>query len=631
MERNYTKAVRAGFFDLIEKDTVEIWENLDRSVAMIKSGRWKEHYSEVVAKYRFSSRFAIMRVLFEKATGLSPSKTDEQALARGFSVAGIGNFPNITIKHAKELTDTEVALYQQLLLRRVEENNPRYTQEALRLVPGVLELPSAGAKCNLTRDELIRLGHMVDFSLEDMQFVLLRVLGDNEAGFKYSASADIIDIYGFLTRATLAQVDELKAWYDQNAAKIKKVEYADKPVQFTQDKANSIELVFSKWSPENRVAEFQNWLLKNAPYLDLKSKTARKIYVNLAMYAYVRATSKTCQLHFDTNDILTDNFYNDIENIAFGQEFHDFHAYAVQLFFKNSKPDLRKCDAVASELIYENAEYAGAFSAHETDSQLLYHVPYLEKGKITSRGILNKDSKDRIVAILMDQVSPAKSDLLYLLWFAANTHWIISSSAAEKASFLNDFLDAASCLLGEAFLPEFYPCGILEETMLLSIVLGNEEKSPAMIYESICSTFTEKGKKKKQTGDTMKTSAKKKEIALYFYDLLADPRKKEGYVVSKETCKKRCAEHFGIGKSSVEIYCDQFVAQYYYDHLGKNLSEEVCKLVEKYCDKDTAERYKEHIGELLSEKICKKVCADLFNKTIKSVNTCCKKYPKGLA
>ena len=267
MERNYTEAVRDGFFDLIENDTVEIWGNLDRSVAMIKSGKWKEHYSEVVAKYRFSSRFAIMRVLFEKVTGLPPSKTDEQALAKGFSVAGIGNFPNITIKHAKELTDTEVALYQQLLLRRVEENNPDYTQEALRLVPGVLELPFAGTKCNLTRDELIRLGHMVDFSLEDMQFILLRVLGDNEAGFKYSASTDIIDIYGFLTRSTLAQVDELKVWYEQNAAKIKKVEYADKPVQFTQDIANSLEQTFAQWSPESRVAEFQNWLLnKELPF-----------------------------------------------------------------------------------------------------------------------------------------------------------------------------------------------------------------------------------------------------------------------------------------------------------------------------------------------------------------------------
>jgi len=345
------------------------------------------------------------------------------------------------------------------------------------------------------------------------------------------------------------------------------------------------------------------------------------------MYAYIRATSKSCELYFDLNDILTENFYNDIERIAFGPDFCDYHAYAVQLFFNNSKPDLQKCETVASELIYENAEYAGAFSSHETDSQLLYHVPYLEKGKITSRGTLNKDSKDRIVDILMDRVSPTKSDLLYLLWFVANTHWITSSSVDEKAGFLNDFLDAASCLLGEAFLPEFYPSGVLEETMLLSIVLGSEEKSPAMIYESICSTFTDKGKTKKQAGaTTTKTPGQKREIAEYFYSHLSEYPTKG----AKEACKNACASHFGVGKSSVEIYCDQYVAQYYYDHLGEPLSEEVCKSVEIYRDKCVAQYYYDHLGELLSEEFCKKACADLFQKTIKSVNTCCKKYPKGL-
>lgn len=547
MERNYTEAVRDGFFDLIENDTVEIWENLDRSVAMIKSGKWKEHYSEVVAKYRFSSRFAIMRVLFEKVTGLPPSKTDEQALAKGFSVAGIGNFPNITIKHAKELTDTEVALYQQLLLRRVEENNPDYTQEALRLVPGVLELPFAGTKCNLTRDELIRLGHMVDFSLEDMQFILLRVLGDNEAGFKYSASTDIIDIYGFLTRSTLAQVDELKVWYEQNAAKIKKVEYADKPVQFTQDIANSLEQTFAQWSPESRVAEFQNWLLKNAPYLDLKSKTTRKVYINLAAYAY--DLTKNCLSNM--SDIDGKNLYEDIEKIS---QIPTYHEYTQQLFFNGSKLDAKKCESVADKLIYENAEYAGDFHTHDSNSELLYHVLYMENGKATSRGKLNKNSKNRIRDILMDKVAPEKSDLLYLLWFAANSQWIGTvSTAEEKVTFMDDFLAAAACILDAALLPEFYPPNILEETLMLALVLGDEDTTPAMIYESICCTFTDKGKTKKKVGATKKTPEQKCEIAAYYYSHLPE-------YPSKTDCKKACADHFGIGIASVEGYCREYPA-----------------------------------------------------------------------
>lgn len=590
MERNYTEAIRDGFFDLIEKDTVEIWENLDRSVAMIKSGKWKEHYSEVVAKYRFSSRFAIMRVLFEKATGLSPSKTDEQALAKGFSVAGIGKFPNITIKHAKELTDTEVALYQQLLLRRVEENNPDYIQEALSLVPGILELPSAGIKCKLPRNELIRLGHMVDFSLEDMQFILLRVLCDNEAGFKYSASTDIIDIYGFLTRSTLAQVDELKAWYDQNAAKVKKVEYADKPIQFTQDIATSLEQIFSQWSPENQVAEFQKWLLKNAPYLDLKSKTARKVYINLAAYTY--DLTKNCLSNM--SDIEGENLYEDIEKIS---QIPVYHEYAQQLFFNGSKPYVKKCESIAEELIYENAEYAGDFHTHDSNSELLYHVLHVESGKVTSRGKLNKNSKNRIRDILMDKVAPEKSDLLYLLWFAANSQWIGTvSTAEEKVTFMDDFLAAAACILNAALLPEFYPPNILEETLMLALVLGDENNTPAMIYESICSAFTDKGKAKKPVAAKNKTPEKKKEIALFYYDLLVDGG-------AKEECKKKASVHFSVGKASVENYFNQYVAQYYYDHLT----------------------------EYANETICREVCAEKFFMSVARVKKWCDTYPGGLA
>lgn len=541
MERNYTEAVREGFFDLIDNDTAEIWKDLDRSVAMIKSGKWKEHYSEVVAKYRFSSRFAIMRVLFEKATGLPPSKTDDQALAKGFSVAGIGHFSNITFKHAKEMADEEVDLYRRLLLQRVEENNPEFIQDAIGLVNGILELPTTGVKCKLTRDGIIRLGHLVDFSLDDMQFILLRVLGDNEAGFKYSTAKDVIDIYGFLTRSTLAQVDELKVWYDQNAAKTKKVEYADKPVQFTQDIANSVEQIFSSWSPENRVAEFQNWLLKNAPYLDLKSKTARKVYINLAAYAYI-LTKKS---HSDMSDIIGENLYEDVEKLS---QISTYHQYAQQLFFNGSKLDAKKCESIAEELIYENAEYAGDFHTHDSNSELLYHVLYVENGKATSRGKLNKNSKNRIRDILMDKIAPEKSDLLYLLWFAANSQWIATvTTTEEKIAFADDFLAAASCVLETALLPEFYPPNILEETLMLALVLGDEHNNPAMVYESICSTFTDKGKVKKPVGAKKKTPAEKKKIVDHF-EMLLKENKKIG------DCEKACAEKYGISIKSLQKY-----------------------------------------------------------------------------
>lgn len=542
MQRNYTEAVREGFFDLIENDTKDIWKDLDRSVDMIRSGKWKEHYQGIVSKYRFSSRFAFMRILFEEATGLSPAKTDEQALAKGFCVAGIGDFPDITIRHAQQMPEEEVALYRKLLLRRVEENNPDFCREATSLVARAVAAPAEGAKCALRRDEIIRLGHMVNFSLESMQFILLRVLGDNEAGFNHSASGDIIDLYGFINRSPLSQVDALKAWYEENAAAIPKAEYADKPVHFTRDIATAFEQTFLNWAPENREEEFKKWLLQQAPCLDLKSKTARKVYMNLAAYAYIRAK----KYHLDHNDIVGDDLYEDMEYLS---RVPGYHAYALQLFFKGTKPDAQKCKSVAEGLIYENAEYADNFGMRDNNSELLYHVPYVEKGKITTRGSFNKNSKKRIEDILMDKVAPAKSDLLYLLWIVANCQWVgMDISPEEKPLFLDDFLAAASCLLEAAFLPDFYPPNILEETLMLALVLGDEAEPPATIYEAICSAFTDKGKVKKKVGAKKKSPEEQKQIADYYYShLSAYP--------TKTACKKACAAHFGVSKSSVEGFC----------------------------------------------------------------------------
>ena len=546
MIRNYTEAVRNGFFDLAEANIPEIWKELDRSADMLASGQWKAHFQEVISKYRFSSRFAIMRILFEKATGLTPASTDDQALEKGFSVAGIGNFPNITLKHAEQLSPQEIAAYRKLLLRRVKEKDPAHAQEAARLIDQALTLPAPGQKSALCREALIRLGHMVDFSLEDMQFLLLRSLGDNEAGFLYSASGDLIDMYGFITHTGLTEIDSLKSWYLKNAAKLPKVDYADKPIHCTQDIAESIEQVFGRWQPEERDDQFRLWLCQQAPYLDIKSKSARKLYVNLAAYACIRASHAPIS---DMSEFVDINFYSDMEYIS---HMRDYHSFAQILFFKNGKPDPGKCERAAATLIYENAELAGGFQSHEVDSQLYYHVPYVEKGAVTARGKYNKDSRQRIRNILTDVVSPQKSDLLYLLWFVANNHWIgTEPTPEEKANLMDDFIAAATCLLEAAFLPEFYPPNLLEETLLTALALGDTDHNPAAVYESICSVFTDRGVTKKAPGSTKKTAEEKRRIAAYYYDHLSQ-------YPTKSACKKACADHFKIGVASVEGYCREY-------------------------------------------------------------------------
>lgn len=614
MERTYTQDVQAGFFDMIHKDLEEIWAGLDRRTDEIQNGNWKEYYSNVVDKYRFSSRFAMMRVLFEIATNLSPYKPryiiDEEALKRGFSVARIGNFPDVTIQHAQTLTDEELNRYQELLLLRVEENNPDFCEEAAGLIARFFELPDEGTKCNLTRNELIRLGHMVNFSLEHMQFLLLRVLGDNEAGFRYSAAMDLIDMYGFIIRAPMSEVDDLKSWYCKSAGKQKKVSVDEKPVHLTQDIADSLEQTFSKWSPEEREKNMKEWLKNQAPTLDLPAKSARKIYIHLATYACLSICERKRSLPDNICDIydhvFSNNFAEDMELIAFDSQFRDYHTIAKLLLFDGNKPNPNRCKAVAATLVYSNATFARnfiieGFDKFKDNSKMLdslYHTLKVKDGKLTPYGEENMNSRERVANILVGKESPLKSDLLYLLWIIANHNYLtLDQTAKEKACFLDDFLDAAAMLLDEATLPAFYPPNVLEDAMLLSIVLGDSDNSPASIYESICRTFSVT---LKPEGTTEKTPEERKEIVAYYYDQLPNFR-------TKGDCIKACIEHFKeripFSEKSFPNYRAQYIAQ--------------------YCLENRAE-YQDDVA-------CMQACAKEFNEKIKMVEKACKAWPNGLS
>ena len=230
--KNYTKSIQNGFYDIIEKDITDIWAELNINTAAIASEDWKSYFSSVVAKYKVSMRFALMRILFEIASDLPPEKITDDDLKKGFSVQGIGNFPDITIRHAEGLDSTEIQQYKDLLLKRVSESNPKgkpkLFEQAGTLIDSALALPAEGSKSLLSRKQIILLGHLVDFSYADIQFLLLRVLGDNEVGFSFSASSDLIDIYCFLKHKNADAVNRLKHWYANGPAKCEKIEEEEK-------------------------------------------------------------------------------------------------------------------------------------------------------------------------------------------------------------------------------------------------------------------------------------------------------------------------------------------------------------------------------------------------------------------
>lgn len=543
MERAYTEGVRESFFSAMLDDTQTIWKRLDRSEKSLSSPQWAKYYEGIVEAYRFSSRFAVMRVLFELATGRTRATTDEATLQRGFSVDGVGTFPDITMEHAQRLTAAEQEQYEALLLLRAREKNPEQQALAKSLAGRVMALCPAGEKGLLSRQELLLFGHLIDVSLEQMQFLLLRVLADNEAGFRYSASMDLIDMYGFFMRAPLCEVLALKSWYREHAAGIRKSGYEQKAAGFTQDLAESLERTFATFR-ENRVQRMQQWLLRQAPMLDLRSKTARVVYLNLAAFV----CSLCAMPGAAVPEITADDFYGDMEGIA---QLRDVDGSTRRLLFCAGLPDEKKCALAAAALNYEYAEFAGGFRRH--DRAVPWFVLQVEDGRAGAADKTGYHSRRRMQELLMDRQSPKKSDILMLLWLAANLYWTgMPEEAQSREIFMDDFLAAAARLLDAALLPEFYPPCVLEQTLLLSIALGTEERTPAEVYETLCRTLSQKGKAKKTAGATRKTAAQREEILAYFEAYCkAHPEK------TRTACKKDCAGHFHIGVRSLENYMKQ--------------------------------------------------------------------------
>ena len=540
MERAYTQGVRESFFSGMLDDTQTIWKALDRSEKSLSSPQWAKYYEGIVGAYRYSSRFAVMRVLFELATGRTRATTDEASLQRGFSVDEIGTFPDITMEHAQRLTEAEKKQYEALLLLRAREKNPEQQALAKRLAERMMALCPAGEKQPLSREELLLFGHLIDVSLEQMQFLLLRVLADNAAGFQYSASMDLIDMYGFFLRAPLCEVQALKSWYREHAAGIRKIGYEQKAAGFTQELAEALEHTFAGFG-DNRTQGMQQWLLRQAPMLDLKPKTARVVYVNLAAFVCGLCAMPGAVVP----EITAEGFYDDMEQIS---QLRDFEGNTRQLLFCAGLPDEKKCALAAAALNYEYVELAGGFCIH--DKAAPWFVLQVKDGKAGAADKRGYHSRQRMQELLMDRQSPKKSDILMLLWLAANLYWTgMSKEAQNREIFMDDFLAAAARLLDAALLPEFYPPCVLEQTLLLSIALGTEERTPAEVYEALCRTLSQKGEAKKTAGATKKTAAQREEILAYFEAYCKQHPEK-----TRTACKKDCAGQFHIGVRSLENY-----------------------------------------------------------------------------
>lgn len=351
----------------------------------------------------------------------------------------------------------------------------------------------------MTRQEAFQLGHTLQFSLQEMEWFLLRVF-DVENSFSYNTSNDLIEAYGFLSGISSKAVLRLKDNFAKAYGDTPKADAEEKNGDWTKDVGGSLPEKVRTWSiydRDNQDKLFLQWLNERATNLDVPSKTALRVYRNLAVFAHNLATQVEDAPNVDVKKLRNGrretDFVRCVREIA---QVEDYADQTLEALFENGVISLAKCKHVADTLLLENMDFS--FS-NQTDKTKAWHViQVMTDGRMTVSGGINQ-SRTRVRDILSGKVDRIeKSDMLYLLWFTSNLCWFDGKSRLSSENItdrLNDFIDASELCLDVAGLPEFYPPHLVEQSMMLSVVYafsGPDKCDPAETYELVCSSVIER-------------------------------------------------------------------------------------------------------------------------------------------
>lgn len=540
MSQSSTQQSVDRIFDLLEQDAAAVWEDIEATPQSTTAELWKRKLTKIAEKYTYSSRFALMRILCSRANG--DSITEEGCASDSdFEICVHGRhyvFKDISMSHAEALTadehlqyllclldiadlqtDSDPAVNKHFISRAwFDEDSANLVSESL-LPQDVLsdEMQRKKAclayrkenrkyKACLTKEEAFRLGHILDFSLPEMQWFLLRTF-DIAEGFRFNQSNDLIEAYGFLTGASWQHVQSIKNRYSAVRTSMENECGVPAIRGCTKDISDSLlgEIETWKLHPDSMDTQFLNWMQMQAAALDLPSRTAGRVYRNLAAFAY---------------DLMTD-----IEIVPNENEFLDcFQDVSEEpgesgsvrrIFYQDGVLSAKRCKEIADALLLENK--IQSVSIQEDNAKAWHVLSAQQDGTLTASGGAVNSQRTRVAEILFGAVQVEKSDMLYLLWFTANLIWqnhdVPDTNALCCRVF--DFMDAAECILKEALLPEFYPPHPVEQSMLLSIVSGrSEDDAPSVVYEYMMRSLIKQRRRKQ--GSRKHDRAFKTEVVTHY-------------------------------------------------------------------------------------------------------------------
>lgn len=568
MEFGYTQMAGNAVLSLLDKDSFTIWERIEDEKNENDADLWKNKFSCIAEEYALSSRYALMRIMASRAAKCSVVDADITLFQKSSRYAAKVNgkdevFSDFTFSHAANLNVQESSLYLDYMLEisyQDTDNDPEqceylitrawYDEESANEA-AVHQLPeeiaadpkllkqarSALVKENktrfrtrLSRSEALMLGHCLRFSLEEMEWYLLRVFDCGDT-FRYNESSDVIDAYGFLVGAGILRVESLKSRYIHKVVGQPRTADYIPGNGWTQSVSDNLPQLISTWrqSPAEMDEDFMQWILRISSRLDRPSQTALRIYRNLAAFASDLLTGEELVPDEEEFEDCIQDVYEDPEESG----------AARKLYYENNIISEAKCRDVANRLLLENKIQS---ASEQADNANAWHILTTRNdGKLTASGGINS-SRTRVADILLGRVQPEKSDFLYLLWFIENLVWQ-NADPAEADSIrqrITGFISTADYLLEAAMLPHFYVPHIMEQTMLLSIVQGSKiGEDSAVVYEYALSSFKER---RERTSGSVR------------HDLQTKVKIVTDYIQNAEMTLEQCAAKYCISPKTLSAW-----------------------------------------------------------------------------
>jgi len=580
----YTEEASEHIEALVETDIAEIWADIEEPGATPSAEQWKAKLKSIAQEYLISSRFALMRILHNRVLSHVKNSTIPGNKQKGSIFADndcftiqVGQdwitFSDISVEHSQALSPAEHMHYLLYLLEIAgpsPEEDPdlheriisrawhdedaanalmvkflpqRITENPRRLEKAKAKIAKENAKrfgTIFTREEALQLGHILKFTLAEMQTYLMRVF-DVDDGLRMNHSADLIEAYGFKIGASCLRVAQLKQKYQEISSGIEKKDDFDRSKNWTQRTSGELLENIESWMryPDSMDDNFLIWLKNHAAGFDIPSRTARRIYRNLAIFSYKCSIGKSL-------------IPAEEEVLGVLQQIMDLDEDSTDVRFylyEDGTICPKKCQDIAKLLYLENKQIS---NPDVKDNTLAWSVITTRKdGELSaSYGAVNS-SRTRIQSLLMGNEDVEKGDLLYLLWFTLNLSWADSPADDPEIMYCRifDLKDASAPLLEKALLPPFYPPHLMEQSMLLSIIYGGKiGTDPAIIYGSLLESVKES--RVRESGSNKHTLQEKIDIVNQY---------RNGMTL------KQCAALYGISEKTLSQWQKDLIKQGYID------------------------------------------------------------------